>query len=909
MAGVKEAIYGLVVAGALTAGYTGVVSEGYRDQVTPGERVELRTERMKVFPGATAREGRARVYPELRHWPEVSAKGDTVWREIDLEVKPKPWLRRMVSDKPYEITAGPWTAELSGDRPENYRLEAGGNWIEFEALHDTSGVRATVERTPAGLKETLVLGDEKAGTPAWRVTASGKLLRGDDGAVMVAGTSLRVSAPVAWDAKGAPVAVTASLEENVLRYDVEREGVVWPVTVDPTVTVGVYAAQTGYLTNGNADYLTARNGVTASGIAAAGVWVVGQYTNVADEYIERMFATFPGAPIMAYATSCTLWVNGNWDESTTDFEINLYAARAYGPTLTVEDFPRFSGWAASGAYSATKLNETWDTSGYSADWNAIVFNAAGLDTLEACSGDTLRVALLSSRDVSATAPSGLERVSFVGTGATAPYLSIDFYYPDVHDPGSFRATPIPGAPDSLALAWTIQHTSSIDTLKIGRVVAPGDTAWTILASKTATSARIGGLNPYEKYTLFVRADSLGYYGYSAPDDIWTSTELSRFVVSMGPTVMKSARPANAGDYATARGETDAGDIAAWGNNWSGPHIGQSASATMRITRGSIVIPYPEFADLLHPARACTIQTQTYIDSTATDFSVRMYKHAARGLGTIEALWYQFLGWVAGTETYTGTNLMEDFSTSSLAGALGTNKWAHNATGMDVVNAEIAAGDSLKRALLSSRDIAATEPAGNEFFILTDTNSLIFYGALPDTAAGTVSLTGLTPTSMRVTWNDRAHSERGYIVVDASTGAAVSDTLAANTETVDIAGLDVNTEYAWKIKTLGGGGHGDLSAAATEYTLANTPGMPAITFPADTLLKYVLDANGNPAGTLFAIQDSISGKYIHDLDGRPDTLRTVADWRTAAQWGGASGDTLLVLVGKKYGVRAKAKSGQ
>jgi hypothetical protein len=72
---------------------------------------------------------------------------------------------------------------------------------------------------------------------------------------------------------------------------------------------------------------------------------------------------------------------------------------------------------------------------------------------------------------------------------------------------------------------------------------------------------------------------------------------------------------------------------------------------------------------------------------------------------------------------------------------------------------------------------------------------------------------------------------------------------------------------------------------------------------------VLDANGNPAGTLFAIQDSISGKYIHDLDGRPDTLRTVADWRTAAQWGGASGDTLLVLVGKKYGVRAKAKSGQ
>jgi hypothetical protein len=278
------------------------------------------------------------------------------------------------------------------------------------------------------------------------------------------------------------------------------------------------------------------------------------------------------------------------------------------------------------------------------------------------------------------------------------------------------------------------------------------------------------------------------------------------------------------------------------------------------------------------------------------------------MGAIDARWYQFLGWVSGVTPYTGTTLIEDVSTVGIAA--GYLKLPYNTAGLDTLNAEIARADSIKRSLISSRDISATAPAGNEFFSINgdDYTKLILYAALPDSAPSGLALTPLTTTSMRVTWEDRAHSERGYIVVDASTGAAVSDTLAANTETVDIAGLDVNTEYSWKIKTLGGDGHGDLSAAATEYTLAAVPGKITQTFPAGTLMKFVLAVNGNPAWTPFAIQDSLSGLYIQSATG-VCTWGASPDWRTYAQWGGVLGDTAAVLVGKKYVMRAKAKSGQ
>ena len=82
---------------------------------------------------------------------------------------------------------------------------------------------------------------------------------------------------------------------------------------------------------------------------------------------------------------------------------------------------------------------------------------------------------------------------------------------------------------------------------------------------------------------------------------------------------------------------------------------------------------------------------------------------------------------------------------------------------------------------------------------------------------------------------------------------------------------------------------------------------------DSLLTYgaesYSDLAGNPDYTEYAIQDSITEKYVDFISGAVDTFATAAEWRTYANWGGANGDTVAVGVGKKYTVRAKARSGQ
>ena len=80
----------------------------------------------------------------------------------------------------------------------------------------------------------------------------------------------------------------------------------------------------------------------------------------------------------------------------------------------------------------------------------------------------------------------------------------------------------------------------------------------------------------------------------------------------------------------------------------------------------------------------------------------------------------------------------------------------------------------------------------------------------------------------------------------------------------------------------------------------------------TLLKFIIDPNGNPASTKFAVQDSVTGFYL-DGTAEPETLRSGAlgewGWGTSAKWGAALGDTLAGIVPDSLIViRAKARSG-
>lgn len=127
--------------------------------------------------------------------------------------------------------------------------------------------------------------------------------------------------------------------------------------------------------------------------------------------LYRSFTLFV-IPEMTTCSACTLYVDGQSDASTTDFEVYVVAG-TQGSTIESTDFPAVDGWATGGnLYTGSVMNDTWNSSSYSAGWNAIVFNAAGRDSIVAAQGDTLFVALISKEDYVSSQPGGDEYLLF-----------------------------------------------------------------------------------------------------------------------------------------------------------------------------------------------------------------------------------------------------------------------------------------------------------------------------------------------------------------------------------------------------------------------------------------------------------------------------------------------------------------
>jgi hypothetical protein len=240
-------------------------------------------------------------------------------------------------------------------------------------------------------------------------------------------------------------------------------------------------------------------------------------------------------------------------------------------------------------------------------------------------------------------------------------------------------------------------------------------------------------------------------------------------------------------------------------------------------------------------------------------------------------------------------------------------WIFNVAGNTWVTQ--AKGDTLRMVVFSSRDSSATAPTGNEFIRISNPTLRISYTSL-DKVPSSIAATSISADSILVTWTDNTTTETGFALVNALTGLRMggNDSTAANVMNKRYGGLSPNTEYAVKVMVLGGKITGDISTDADScYTRANTPGKPTVTLLSDSLIKFVLEVNGNPAYTEFAVQDSVSGWYV-DATAEPETLRTgiLGDWgwRTYTGWGGAGGDTLSgVRPGDFYVIRAKARNGQ
>ena len=448
----------------------------------------------------------ARVYARPKYFRD--ADGDTL-RPPDLTVREISALARLNPFRTHDkyVDAGPYTATWMNDRPDDYTISTpdGRESVKYTFTGKAEKIEFTTVPTETGMKQTIVLTEGASTTLRWLVDSTAPMIHA--GGAVRAG-ALTIEVPVAWDADNKAVPVAVAVSGDTLTYTVFDAGAKYPVTVDPTTSI--VASPYGRASNSNSVYLTARNG--AGNDNYAGFLNVGQVFSGSNHNIDRAFLGIPGIPGMVSASACTLFVDGYTDASDTDFDIYIVGARAWKSALSNDDFTRFNGWAASGSYTGAVLNTSWNTSSFSSNLNALIFNAAGRDSLAAAAGDTLWLAMLSSRDYTPTAPSGNEYVIFAGS---APCLS--FTYTPYYTTPPTDYTLHSAAADGMKASWTNRHTSGIDSLT--RFTGAG--AWAGTLAKTDTSETIAGLSPDTRYIFKARADSGGTFGYSNADTLYT----------------------------------------------------------------------------------------------------------------------------------------------------------------------------------------------------------------------------------------------------------------------------------------------------------------------------------------------------------------------------------------------------
>jgi len=168
--------------------------------------------------------------------------------------------------------------------------------------------------------------------------------------------------------------------------------------------------------------------------------------------------------------------------------------------------------------------------------------------------------------------------------------------------------------------------------------------------------------------------------------------------------------------------------------------------------------------------------------------------------------------------------------------------------------------------------------------------------------GTIATTSLQ-VSASGTLSNLTLGSSGVLLTN-NTAATNSGWVTTNTWTSTP--LTVNTQYAFKAQ--GRNGDGDLTgetALSNKYTLANVPGLPTVEEPGATALRVIINQNGNPAGTGYAIYETSTLQYVQ-ADG---TLGLSTVWQDYATWGGATGVTVTGLAANtQYTFNTKARNG-
>jgi len=107
----------------------------------------------------------------------------------------------------------------------------------------------------------------------------------------------------------------------------------------------------------------------------------------------------------------------------------------------------------------------------------------------------------------------------------------------------------------------------------------------------------------------------------------------------------------------------------------------------------------------------------------------------------------------------------------------------------------------------------------------------------------------------------------------------------------------------------------MAAMAPESAISriaglNTPGRPAIVRLSPTVVRVIIDTNGNTVSTRYAVEDAVTNQFvqIYDPATKISVLGETPVFQTYAQWNGDAGFLVGVNANTEYRFRALAKSG-
>lgn len=354
--------------------------------------------------------------------------GDVVYRKGTTEIK-KATNNRLHA----KIYSSPqWDA--NGKSLLTYDLQSDkatvrGRYVKYVPDTATAKLQCTTITGNSSIKEYWFVPDDKTKSLSWTIDTDAPAYEYEDGKITYRdsqGELLFITEkPYAWDAKHNVVPLKTTYQSGKLTYEIQGTGYTYPLTIDPLLTLAATNDQTLYA--GGADYATGRDKETADGAITTQI-SVGQ--NPVGHTVYRSFLTF-ALPSIHEVLAETLYVDGKSDVSTTDFGIYIHTS-TYSTPIATTDYDLFNGRKAGTSHTGAILNNTWNSSSYSAGWNAIVFNAAGLDTTEVHRDGAFKIALISKEDYDNSDPGGVtEYIDFENSTASGkePYLSLLYVPP------------------------------------------------------------------------------------------------------------------------------------------------------------------------------------------------------------------------------------------------------------------------------------------------------------------------------------------------------------------------------------------------------------------------------------------------------------------------------------------------